>query len=454
MSIGEQDNAGRVPPEDAHSSGDTGTHQRRNFLTIVAYQIAMRVGWIFKTESIIMPAIMDLLCGPATALAAWLRSWLPQLNRFGQSIPQLLFANRIRNSAHKKYGVALCSGLMGLIFVGLSLLWWINGGVPSNFMRISFLILYALFFICVGINNLGFNTLQGKLVKYDIRGRLFLFGNCVGGLAAITAAWFLLRIWLRDDGGDFVYIFGFTGICFLIGSGLTLICVEKRDDYAPHAETQKVNFLKLPFLLFKTNPQFRLLAIIAACFGTSMVLFPHYQALYRESAQGSSFEFSLRDLIVWVIIQNTGTVLFSLIAGPAADRFGNRLVLQLVLLLIALAPVVAIYLSENRELAKSFYFTVFLLVGVTPLTIRLLNNFALELAPADEHPRFLSALSLCIASPVIIFSQLVGWLLPIIGYSAIFYGIACLVFLGWGTTFFVSEPRIRLTSDIVQNDNL
>ena len=57
----------------------------RNFLLVSAYQIILRIGWIFKTESIIMPAVLDVIGG------GWLAAWLlPMLNRFGQSVPALV----------------------------------------------------------------------------------------------------------------------------------------------------------------------------------------------------------------------------------------------------------------------------------------------------------------------------------------------------------------------------
>src|SRR5687768_17381462 len=33
--------------------------ERHNFLTLVVYNVLMRTGWIFKTESSIMPAVLD-----------------------------------------------------------------------------------------------------------------------------------------------------------------------------------------------------------------------------------------------------------------------------------------------------------------------------------------------------------------------------------------------------------
>lgn len=390
-----------------------------------------------------MPAVMDLLCGPGTPLASWTRSWLPQLNRFGQSVPQLLFAKRLKDNSLKKITVVICSGLMGTIFLTLSATWYFYSGQPNWLMRIGFLICYAAFFICVGINNLGFNTLQGKLVQFNYRGRLFLFANLVGGSAAIFVGWLLLNRWLTNSGGNFVWIFGFAGVCFLIGSLITMFLIEQPDEEASKEIRIKMSyfsFLQPAWHTFVTDREFRKLAILAGCFGCSMILFPHYQALYRQSVS-SDQTFSLRDLILWVMIQNAGTVIFSLISGPIADRFGNRFVLQLTMLVLSACPIFAIWVTRSTSMANSFFFLVFLIVGITPVIIRVLNNFSLELAQQNDHPNYLSALSICMAIPVIALSQIAGWLLPILGFQFVFYAVSSIVFVGWALTFNIREPR-------------
>ncbi len=65
------------------------------------------------------------------------------------------------------------------------------------------------------------------------------------------------------------------------------------------------------------------LAPVAMLFGTSMILFPHYQALGLEQ-----WDLPLHNLVPWLIVQNAGVALFSLVAGPLADRRGNRRVVH------------------------------------------------------------------------------------------------------------------------------
>lgn len=66
---------------------------------ILAVQlIIMRIGWIFKTESVIIPHVLDVISGNA----AWARGFLPVLNRLGQSLTPLLAADFIRDIRLKK----------------------------------------------------------------------------------------------------------------------------------------------------------------------------------------------------------------------------------------------------------------------------------------------------------------------------------------------------------------
>ena len=115
-------------------------HQPRNFILLALYHVCMRTGWIFKTESIIMPAVLDLIGGQG-----WLRGCLPMLNRFGQSIPPLLASDWLRNRKIKKWALVTTSIVMGLCCLTLALVWAVTGGEKSWWLPIVFDSLCSLF---------------------------------------------------------------------------------------------------------------------------------------------------------------------------------------------------------------------------------------------------------------------------------------------------------------------
>src|SRR5688572_2949448 len=68
----------------------------RILLVLAAFHVLLRIGWIFKTETVIMPDFLDAIAG-----AGWIRGLLPVLSRVGQSVPPLCFAETLQRSPSK-----------------------------------------------------------------------------------------------------------------------------------------------------------------------------------------------------------------------------------------------------------------------------------------------------------------------------------------------------------------
>src|SRR6478752_594870 len=177
--------------------------EARNFWILVMYQVILRAGWIFKTESVVMPHAADAL--DSTGLT---RSWLPLLNRFGQSVPPVLAARRIKNLPKKQRAFMMTTAAMTLSFFGMTGLWLVPGLASSQLSPLLFLILYGLFFAAMGVNQLTYNTIQGKLIRPTWRGRLLMLADFVGASAAMVCAAVLLLQWLHDEGADYAALFG------------------------------------------------------------------------------------------------------------------------------------------------------------------------------------------------------------------------------------------------------
>jgi MFS family permease len=402
---------------------------RHNFAIIIAYQMLMRTGWIFKTESIIMPAVLDTIGG-----AAWLRGCLPMLNRAGQSIPPLIFSRRLKVMSRKKWALVACSTGMSLFFLALASMWLAAGQQRQAWMPVLFLTLYACFFACSGMNQLSFATLQGKLVRTVWRGRLMLLANLGGSASAILCALLLLPRWLRADGGDFQWVFGFAGLCFAAAAFIGALLRESPDNFRESRRGVASHF-RGAWHLLRQEKRFQKVAVVATLFGLSMVLFPHYQAIGRQR-----LGLALDNLMWWVVVQNLGTGVFSLLFGPLADWRGNRNVLRLVLCGTWLTPLLAIALAHASNLGQQWYWCVFIMLGLSPVALRSLNNYTLEICSAEDHPRYLSTLGICLAFPLLL-SPLVGGVIDQLGFEPVFLAIATFVFSGWLLTWKLAEPR-------------
>ena len=409
------------------------THESRNLLVLALYHVVSRIAWIFKTESVIVPAFLDTIAG-----AGWLRGCLPVLNRASQSVPPLFFADRLRRTTRKKWPLLATTQMMGAPFLVLSAIWFLLAEKRQWWLPAVFFLLYVLFFVAAGLNQLCFGTVQGKLIRAERRGRLIGISGGVGALASILCAWILLGQWLALPDGGYGHIFGFTGIAF-VAAGLVCAAVFEPADEPTEKVRPRQNQFRDAWTLVRRDRNLRRVAIVGTLFMTHQLLFPHYQALGRER-----LPFENRDLMVWVIAQNAGIGIFSPLAGALADRFGNRLTLRICICSVAFIPLLAIGLTGGYVAgAEHFFWVTFLLIGLVVIAFRSLMNYTLEICDESQHPQYLSTLKLWMAVPFLL-SPLVGWLVDAVSFEAVFITIAALVALGGLLTFRLAEPRHQL----------
>jgi len=410
--------------------------ETRNFLLLALHQILLRVGWIFKTESIVMPVFMDFIGGGPV-----MRGMLMVLNRLGFSVPPVLFSRRLKVARRKKWLFATCSLGMAVPFGALALLWqtgWWHDelGAPRWWMPLLFLLLYGVFFALTGMNQLAAHALQGKVVRATLRGRLFAVSVVLGAPLAIAAAWLWMPGWLAEPESGFGAIFAFSALAFAVAGVISLALVEEPDDFR-QARSPLWAYFHHSWQVIERDPNAQALAVLAVLFSSSFMLFPHYVAVVDDSAT-----FDLRQMTLWVCVQNAGTAAFSLVIGPLADRYGNRRALHVTTVGVAAAPMLAVVaVLGPAELRTDHAWVLFVTIGFTPVTIRLLANYALEIAPRHDHPKYVSAMGLCLALPVMIGAPLVGLVARLAGYLPIFIAGAVLLAAAMLQTYRLAEPR-------------
>ena len=419
-----------------HGRSEIVAAENRNLWTLAVHFVCLRIGWVFKTETVIMPAFLDTIAG-----AGWLRGCLPVLNRLGSSFPPLFYAAHLRNSPQKKWSLVVATLLMAGPFMILSIVWFnVHDQLIPLWLPGLFLACYTMCFVGTGLNRLSFNTVQGKLIRSNRRGLLIAASGLFGSITAIGCAILLLPAWLGlDQDRGFGWIFAFTAIGFIF-AGLTAILVREPADPRGQHRPRIGEVFANAWALFRDHRDFRRLAIVSMLFISVQLAFPHFQRLARDGLDDSVEKFHL---MLWVVAQNTGFGVFSLISGRVADVWGNRLVIRLQVLVLATTPLLSLALASlpNHSGATLFWIP-FALLGLTPLTFRTINNYVLELAPPEQHPRFVSTLNLVLAVPFVT-SPLVGLMIDQLGFPVIFITISGIVGLGGLLTFRMTEPRHR-----------
>lgn len=431
------------PPSTRESDrpGDQSAGQTRNLWVLIWYTVALRCGWIFKTESVVMPAVVDVLAGSVGA-AGWIRGMLPLLNKFGQSVPPLLFADLVRRQPLKKWPLVTTSGLMAFSFAAIAVLWATRGLLPTSATIGVFLALYATFFAAVGLNGMAFNTVQGKLVPANRRGRLLGVGAIVGSLLAVGLAWTVMPTWLEwPSATGFVPIFFTSAAGYAVGAAC---CIALREERSTPATSGKRRPFRDVYELYRNDRWFRRTAWVAALASSSQILFPHYQWIGRELLGAE-----LGSLFWWVMAQNLTVAIVGPLAGRLGDVFGNRLALRTMVALSLLPPVFAgallwLFRSGYTD-AAGWFWIVFCLLGLTPVTVRTLMNYTLELTSPENHPRYLASVQACFAIPFLL-SPIAGGLVDATedrgaGVSLLIGILSSLLLVAFVLTFRLREMR-------------
>jgi hypothetical protein len=419
-------------PPDAADPHETAIEENepRNFVVIALHQIVLRTGWTFKAESVITPAFFDQLAG-----ASWLRGCLPLVRHLGACLPPALAAGWLQRLPRKQWALAGFAALLSLPMTATGVLSLVRPKESSPALAVAFLSLLFAFFVIHGIYLLSLGTIQGKLIRYSRRGRLLWTAMLWGVIPAVVLPWWLMPGWLRDPQRGWGCLFLFAACCFFL-SGLVLLWIREPARRQVVADGVRRGGLAEAWQSLRRDPRLRLLAVVALLFGFSYAVNPHYQAFARIRLGIGEGE-----LVKWVIAQTITVSLCSLVVGPLADRRGYRVTLRLALLGTALGPVVAMLVGRlPTDVAAHAYWLAFIPLGISPLVGPLLANYALELGSTEEHPRFVSTVSLALM-PAYLLSPAIGQLVDVAGFEWVFGGTALALGASVALTWWLYDPR-------------
>ena len=257
------------------------TAESRNILTLSAHYISLRLGWIFKTETVIMPAFMDAISG-----AGWLRGCLPVVNRICSSLPPLFYAPQLKGARRKKVILSVATFAMAIPFVVLAATWWRVGqpgiGLAAElpgWLPALFLACYGVVFVATGVQRLAWATVQGKLIRDNRRGRLLAVSGLLGSIISVTAVLLLIPGWLERPDHGFGWIFLMTAAGFVIAGSLAWLVTEPPDADTTTPRRRPGQLLLEAWDLFASNRSFRRIACVAMLFIYIQLYFPHFQTL-------------------------------------------------------------------------------------------------------------------------------------------------------------------------------
>jgi len=406
-------------------------HAPRNFFVLTLHTVLFRVGWIFKTESVLMPGFLYTL-----TTSGAIRGFLPLISRFGQSIPPLIATHWITRHPVKKWTLLSTVLLVSLPWLILAILIWVASEGHRTFMVVAFLVLYSLHWFVGGIVNLLQGTMVGKLVLVLRRGRFVGISELLRGLFSISAVYMLMPAWLEEGLLGYSKIFGTTGVFFFL-SGISLLGIREPADDVSDAQGTFWEYVRGLVQLVRQDRNFRHLIGVIVLFYVNFLLFPHYTVFGMET-----LGLHEKSFVVLLIAQNSVNALLSPLSGHIADRYGNRITLRGLIFLSACIPLVAVGMSMlPSHLGRQLYWIVFACIGFIPVSQRITTNYVLEIAPQALHAHYLGTLNLVRMLPVLV-SPLIGWAMDLFSFPPVLLACSALIFCSGVMTFWLEEPRL------------
>jgi len=377
---------------------------------------------------------LDHLAGPGAGV---FRGFLPVLNRLGQGILPLAASQAIEASRHKRLLLAITTCLLAIPLSVFALIAVVDDELGHGWEAVSFLLVYFAFSAVYGIYQVVFNTVQGKLIEPEKRGRLMSYSTFWGTFPAILAALCALRPWLRDGGARYDLVFLSAATLFAISGILCLFLREAKKTVDEETSTQS-NPVKKMVTSLRCHPNLRGLWFVTTVFSISLTLTPHYQAFARDHLHIGSGQ-----LFLWVIAQSASVGLFSVLIGGLADRYGNRLTLAVLIFGSTLAPGWSLALFHMPQFAETSVWLTFMALAFSTLVPRVAANYALELVPEEDHPVATALLQFGMTVPLFaspLFGQFGEWW----GFEPLLYGAIAVNVTATVATFVLPEPRRRI----------
>jgi len=383
----------RAAPRDRSDDGDlfrdihpeAAAAYPRNFAANVIYSIFIRMGWVYKTESTVIPGFVTALTRDPVAI-----SLTPIVSRLSQYLPQFFLLGAIERAHRKKPLLILATSIFALSWGSLSAVLWFGRNLSPRTLLVVFLLAYGSGWVCTGVQVVIDRVMMGRLIPARRRGRILAVSGPVGSYSVVFSG--PIIAYLLSHGGDFprnyAIVFGIGFVTFLIAlSGAALLVEPKDEDYrAP--EYTLGDLARQGWALLRQDATFRDVFLLAAIQTLSGYLFSYYVAYARLWSEDPGFQSSLNATLGWGLsVQNIVIGTLSLSLGLLVDWKGNRVVMVGLSSMLALVPLVAVaigrFVPEPSRLMALL--VLYAMIGGMAVLMRVMSNYVLEIAPSERQ---------------------------------------------------------------------
>lgn len=417
----------------ALAPGGSDADERFNFAAFLIDASGWFLGMSFLSSTTILPYYVRNLTSSDEAIGA-----IPAVIAIGSLLPQVFSApSSERRPIQRRFVLAVAS-LERIPYLVLAGVTFFVGLQAGSLLLTCFFVCIAANAVAMGVNTPAYAAMLSKVIRPDLRGRLYGVGNAVSGVlgvgGAAACAWLLATYPPRIA----------FSLCFLIGFVVLAITVVPlgfvREPPGRVEEAQPFGaYLRgaagvlssdRDFARFLVSQALLSVAITASAFYTVHAM-DRFNIPKQQSSEIGAFNMAL------ILAAVVGGILW----GHVADRRGNRVVLAVGTAALIVVPIAAIHAPS-----VAFFTGLFFANGLATAAWDLSSfNIVMEFSRPERVPTY-SALRALVIGPVRGVAPLAAsWLAQVRkeewGYAPVFLLCAACALVSLLLLLRMREPR-------------
>ena len=276
----------------------------------------------------------------------------------GFHLPQLFMAHRIEPLPFKKPVYVLLVGIRILILTILSFIIFLFAKNQPLLVIIWFLFLYTIFSLCIGMGDVPYLDIIGKIVSKKRRSSFFGIRSFAAGILTINGG-IAIKIILDKYSypSNYSLLFAISTFLTLIAVSVFLLIKE------PVARSREMimpfnKFFKKGLDILKKDKNYCFLIITRFLIGCACTAMPFY-AIYAFKI----LDLNRSILGIFISMQTAGSIVSSIIWSYIGDKYGSRYILRFTALLGIFSPLIALALPFFHGFSIYLVYLIFILVG-------------------------------------------------------------------------------------------
>ncbi len=399
---------------------------KRNYLSLLAHGIFGMTGFRLLNAPTILPAYIFLLSDSNLVVGL-----IVAAQHLGSAISALPGGNMI---SHRKrivpvfllIGAMMRMQLLGVALAGLFL--------PDSWILAATAVFLLFFGLFSGMQGVSFNYTVSKLVPVKVRGRLLGFRNFMAGFVSAFVAYVGGSYFLDHNtlGNGYATTFLLAFVLTAIGLVCLLWIKEPEPPTVPERAKLSSRLRELPALL-RNSPGFSRYIFAVSLSTLSMSAVPFYILYAGERTELTGGDIGLLTA-TFMLAQTSVTPAW----GYLADRYGNKLVFVIAIVVWAAALVLMLASSADWVL-----YVVFGGVGIGLGGYMIgSQNIMLEFGSRHALPMLIASAATATSIMAAIGPVLAGLFIESYSYATLFtIAIGMKILSVFVTIFFVNEPR-------------